>query len=860
MSGARQVGGFRSDYNDLHSRKLAAAPTVSHNRSECQKRGERPVWWSAIYIGMVLTFGAFAILSSLPSVSQLRSARFITFVAVGLLTSLLKVRLPGMTGNMSMHFVFVLLGLLELDRGELVLIASLSMAAQSLWSLGCRPRAVQVSFNVAAVAVSAAGAHLAFAGHHDVIGSGFAIRYIAAALIYFFLNQGAVAVVICLTEAKPIGHVWREWLFFNAPYYLIGALVVYLLYQLGIVFDLIPVTFVLPCAIFLYRSYGGYVARLERERDLADEQRRRAEDLAALHLRTIEVLAAVIEGKDESSDHLNRVRVYSIEIGKEMNLSKEDLQAVDAAAILHDIGNLAVPEHITAKPGKLTPEEFERLRVHPIVGAEIIERVRFPCSVAPIVRSHHERWDGSGYPDGLRGEAIPLGARILAAVDSLDAMLSSRPYRPALTLADAIREIEALAGTNFDPQVVEVLSRRCAVLEKMMANAAPPGHGDMEVLNSTDVGPGFRLNKRATFLDVIVSTRQEEQVLLDLTRDLGNSLCIGETVAIVGARLKELVSYDCIVLYQIHSDVLRPLYVDGQDARLFAGLEIPLGEGLAGVVAERRAPIINGNPVVEIQGSSHTQSGTTLNSSIAVALEASEGTIGVLALYRADSRPFTKDHYRLLTAISPKITAALENALRYKKAEEGSLVDDLTGLFNSRALFLRLPIEIERARRHNRELAVALCDLDGFKCVNDTLGHLAGNQLLQAVAKGLRTVCREYDYIARLGGDEFVLLLPEMREEEAIVFAGRLNEVVQAATSEVCASATVGMSIGFSFLGSPCSDANSLLAEADRQMYRAKELRKSRRGNQGQLGMLLDATKDSVVPADCGPSASLRSS
>src|SRR5208283_4181682 len=146
---------------------------------------------------------------------------------------------------------------------------------------------------------------------------------------------------------------------------------------------------------------------------------------------------------------------------------EEQIEALRAAALLHDIGKLAVPEQIINKPGRLTPEEFEKMKVHPIVGAEILERVAFPYPVAPIVRYHHERWDGSGYPDGLAGEEIPIGARILAAVDCLDALASHRQYRPALPLAEAMKQVKERADTWFDPKIVAILERNYIELERM---------------------------------------------------------------------------------------------------------------------------------------------------------------------------------------------------------------------------------------------------------------------------------------------------------------------------------------------------------------------------------------------------------
>ena len=176
-------------------------------------------------------------------------------------------------------------------------------------------------------------------------------------------------------------------------------------------------------------------------------------------MRTIEALALAIEAKDQTTHtHLQRVRTYAVAVATELNLPEGEIEALRAAALLHDIGKLAVPEQIINKPGKLTPEEFEKMKVHPLVGAEILERVAFPYPVAPIVRSHHERWDGTGYPEGLSGEQIPIGARILAAVDCLDALASHRQYRPALPLGEAMAKVKEKAGTWFDPQVVEILA------------------------------------------------------------------------------------------------------------------------------------------------------------------------------------------------------------------------------------------------------------------------------------------------------------------------------------------------------------------------------------------------------------------
>src|SRR5437899_8534756 len=219
---------------------------------------------------------------------------------------------------------------------------------------------------------------------------------------------------------------------------------------------------------WVYRSYQVYLGKLEAEKKQVEIEKQHVEDVASLHVRTIEALALAIEAKDHTTHkHLQRVRVFAVAIAQRLGLSEDEIEALRAAALLHDIGKLAVPEHIINKPGKLTPEEFEKMKIHPIVGSEILERVAFPYPVAPIVRSHHERWDGTGYPEGLAGEGIPIGARILSAVDCLDALASDRQYRRALPLDEAMAKVKEKSGTWFDPKIVTILESRYIELERM---------------------------------------------------------------------------------------------------------------------------------------------------------------------------------------------------------------------------------------------------------------------------------------------------------------------------------------------------------------------------------------------------------
>ena len=233
---------------------------------------------------------------------------------------------------------------------------------------------------------------------------------------------------------------------------------------------------------WMVHAYKLYLDRIEQER-------RGIEEFSALHFRTIESLAVAIEGRDpERRKHKRSVWSDALEIGRQMGLPEPDLLALRTAALLRNVGKLAVPEHILSKPGRLTKAEFDKMTIHPVAGAQIVEQAGFPYPVAPIVRSSHEKWDGTGYPDGLRGEQIPIGARILAAVDCLDALVSTRGYRRAYTLEQGIEHIQAESGKSFDPKVVEILANYYGELERRAGDTALPLRTSREFLPSPPRG------------------------------------------------------------------------------------------------------------------------------------------------------------------------------------------------------------------------------------------------------------------------------------------------------------------------------------------------------------------------------------
>jgi diguanylate cyclase (GGDEF)-like protein/putative nucleotidyltransferase with HDIG domain len=788
--------------------------------------------WAKAFIAVTTVPGALLMFLAFAQWNSQDPVRFIAYLGITLLASNLTVVLPGINGSMSVTFLFILLGILELSLPETMAIGCAATLLQCFTKMNRPTTGVRVLFNVCGMMAPAIWvSHWIYHASAPLLGNSMPLMVTLAGAAYFVANTVPIAAVLSLVEGRRFRKVWSEFYFWSFPYYLAGGALVALVHFINRYVGWQASLLVLPVVYWIFRSYRLYLGKLQ-------DEKRHVEEMASLHLRTIEALALAIDAKDHTThDHLQRVRIYALEIANELGLPPEQIEALKAAAMLHDIGKLAVPEHIISKPGKLTAEEFEKMKIHPLVGAEILKRVQFPYPVVPIVRAHHEKWDGSGYPDGLKGEDIPIGARILSVVDCLDALATDRQYRRAMPLDRAMEHVARLAGREFDPKIVEILERRYIELEQM-AKAAPALEElslatDMKIERGSAPAAGFQQESASQlvaspsdehdFLTSIAAARQEAQTLFEITHDLGKSLSLDETLSVVSARLRKLVAYDSIAVWIRYGDVLVPKHVNGDNFRLFSSLEIPFGQGLSGWVVQNKKPIINGNPSVEPGYLNDPNKFSTLRSALSVPLEGVSGVIGAMTLYRAEMDGFSRDNLRVLLAISSKVALSIENAMRFQEAESSAITDYLTGLPNARSLFLHLDRELARCRRDANSLAVMVCDLNGFKLINDRHGHLQGNKVLRHFAQGLRDSCREYDYVARMGGDEFVIIAPGLKREAAQEKAIKLNQMALEAARHVVGAETLTASVGIAFFGEQGENAEQLLAEADRNMYLAKQ-------------------------------------
>ncbi len=790
------------------------------------------------YVLLISLIGTIVAVASLFQWESGNVVRFVCYFLVALFAAGLRVGVGNNTGSaMPVNILFVLIGIMELTLPETLLIGGVTTAIQCMQILQGPSRGFLTFFNVANIATATWIAHFVY--FHPQLHLEVAevpVRLVLAATVFYLFNTFPVAAVISLTEQKSLRRIWRERYIWSLNFYVVGTAAAGLFSFVNRYLDW---GYSMLALFFFYLVYKVYSMHLSR----IDKEMQHAEQMAALHLRTIEALALAIESKDETThEHLQRVQVYALEVGRDLGMKDEQLEALRAAAILHDIGKLAVPEHIISKPGKLTPEEFEKMKIHPVVGAEIIERVQFPYDVAPIVLAHHEKWDGSGYPYGTKGENIPLGARILGAVDCLDALASDRQYRRALPLNEAMGVVERESGKSFDPRVVEVLRKRYVELEDMARAAirsiVPPPKLSKDIKIEAGIAPaaGFEQVKKSIqavtsgdpgeFINSIASAREEVQQLFEISQDIGKTLSLDEMLSVLSLRVKRMVAYDSLAVYIRRGDKLVPAYVSGENARLFSSLEIPMGQGLSGWVADNNKPIVNGNPSVEPGYLNDPEKFSTLRSALAVPLEGKRDIVGVLALYRSDRDAFSRDNLRVILAIASKVGMTIDHLLRLEAAESTATTDFLTELPNARSLFVHLDSELARRNRSGESVTVLVTDLDGFKAVNDRFGHLEGNKLLKAVAQCLKLSCREYDYVARMGGDEFVLVLPGMKREDLAIRIARISSMVVDAARQIIGEDVVGISIGSVHAPEDGRDAETLLGEADRRMYQAKEARK----------------------------------
>ena len=618
-----------------------------------------------LWIRLVATLGVVVIVQSLVSLQTTPHRwEWLFFAALAILTGSFSMRIGSVSASVTIADTFFITTALLFGPAPATLAIALGSFIAS-WRRG--HDGARVIFNTATTALGIwAGSHVFFllAGVPPLTqvqapAGEVVAPLLALTAVYFSTNSGLIAVAIGLDARRSPIVVWREhFLWLSASYFAAASVsfcLVLLMYQASLwaAIAFIPLLVVLHLTL---RSSFGRV----------DDARQHLAHLDRLYLSTVETLAMAIDAKDDvTHSHVRRVQAYALGLARALGVTDEPtLKGIEAAALLHDTGKLAVPEHILNKPGKLSEAEFEQMKRHVDVGADILSLVNFPYPVVPIVRCHHENWDGSGYPRGVIGTDIPIGARILSVVDCFDALTSDRPYRSALSDEAAFDILRARRGTMYEPLVVDTFIRVHRELVDQMASFPP--HDALRQITRSAAAPS------PAPAMVVAPDGVSDDILafVSLARLASGDASMGDVLSLASGLMRELAPSATIGWFVIDegSGYVAMRHAAGPAAAQMTGTSLRMGEGVSGWVAANRQVIINSEASLDLGEQAH--SGTALKHALSVPLITRESLVGTVTLY--SPTPFTESQSRLVQVIAPHLAQAVWTAKRAESAAHNS--------------------------------------------------------------------------------------------------------------------------------------------------------------------------------------------
>ena len=587
---------------------------------------------------------------------------WLVLLALTCFTSTFSVRVPGVAATISVSETFVFLCAFLYGAAPATIVIALDGLLTSYSRKHRRPE--QLLFNATEPALSIFVASLAFAAlaghqvastHAPEIGHEL-LPLVAFTLTYFLINSGLNAGIVAQHHGLPFWTTWRSHFGAVLLNYFGSASVAALLVYNSQGFSFTSLAIVVPLLLISYFAFKSSLQRVE-------DANRHLQQMNRLYLSTIETLAMAVDATDQiTHGHIRRVQTWAVGLANALGVSEpQQVKAIEAAALLHDVGKLAIPEHILNKPGRLTPAEFEKIKKHASIGADILSAIDFPYPVVPIVRHHHEHWDGSGYPAGLSGSEIPIGARILSVVDCFDALTSDRPYRRALPDHEALDMLLAERGKSYDPLVVDTFARvyrdiaptdlesgpRSAALREIKAAAQPALAPPEE--------PGEFVPDAVPVAATLLSTT-DEPGWHGLAENIAGALLRTTPAGLVA-----------LYMHDEASSALRVRYASGEHAARIADLGFALGDRLSGWVGAQRRVVCNSDAKLDFVG----LEGAALpfSSCLSVPLVAGDALEGVLTLYALGVNTFSDTHRRAVESVARPLAHLLRGLREMVEAE-----------------------------------------------------------------------------------------------------------------------------------------------------------------------------------------------
>jgi diguanylate cyclase (GGDEF)-like protein/putative nucleotidyltransferase with HDIG domain len=722
---------------------------------------------------------------------------FLTLASVFVAT--INVRLPKISSVVSMGDVFVILSLIYFGTGPALLMYWIDITVahfsdvvrrhginlkgkilldRFLFNLGC------CALSIASIDLSLRGA--AYLTSIDLRGAAYltrlgpshlTLKLAIIAAVWFIVNTSTVSLAISFWMKRSFWRIWSEGLNLYLLNFAGSAAVAGIIYS--IYESIVPSVFVLtiPIAAILLQLYRSHISKY-------DQAQAHIGDLNRLYIQTVETLAAAVDAKDRyTHGHIRRVEAFAVELAKCVHITDEsELMAIRTGALLHDIGKIAIPEYILNKPTVLTDSEYAKMRLHPAVGSNMLKNIEFPFPVLPMVRSHHERWDGNGYPDGLRAEQIPVNARILSIADCYDALTTDRPYRSPMQRKELIDFFRGESGKAYDPALVDALITNMDHIDQM-GKAAVKGADIWGMAENLEAGnsprPLQKVQPINTYGKALTGNTELQAHLFsafEFARANIQCLTPKDVFAFMGRKLEELAAFDAAVFYlaDLNRGVVVAEHVLGKESFDLPGLTLPLEKKLTGWVASNNQPLCNLPPFPDFMGCA-LQPGFEIS---AIAPMNRNGIVwGAISLYRTAKAKFTDEEFRRVEVIASQTAIALSNC--NTKEGLGSLVDSVTGLPNGYHLHLMFDQLVVDAQKFDYPFALIVFRLDDRK-LRRRWGFTSGDDAVRATANVLRKEFRESDLVVRYAADEFFAIVPRVDRSHAEGLQSRiLNEMMK---------------------------------------------------------------------------------
>lgn len=622
-------------------------------------RNPKAMWRHSTYLAVVIVAGLAIIGKSLLVTTRTPPGfEWFTLAALTLLTGSFTVKVPSLSARFSVSETFVFASGLLFGPAAGTLTVVLDALVISFWLNKSTRSFSRILFNIAAPSVAFwtaastffALAHVAPGAVHQRELGGLVIPLFVFALLYFLTNTWLVAGAVAGERGLSAVSIWISHFAGFGINYFVGSSVAILLVSYAARIDFSVLSIIVPLLLISYATFRTSMGRLE-------DANRHVTQLNEMYLSTIEALAMAVDAKDQiTHGHIRRVQIYAIELAKKLGVGDEkQLKAIEAAALLHDMGKLAIPEHILNKPGKLTPAEFEKMKRHADIGADLLSSVKFPYPVVPIVRHHHENWNGTGYPSGISGTDIPIGARILSVVDCFDALTSDRPYRPRLSVADAFEILAERRGTICDPLIVDVFVRHFSDIAAAAAGASEHLEPSFAIPESDAAGDpvaSFR-NIRASAAENALIIAHREKVLRANSTD--------EAVHAAAHCLRQLTPAVICAFYEYDpiNDALVCRHAHGDSSRLLSGFSISMGERVTGWAGATRRSSLNADASLDLSNLAEMFD-PPLRSVLCTALVEGDQLIGVLTAYSHKVEAFTEKHTYAFEQVGSALTHRLK--------------------------------------------------------------------------------------------------------------------------------------------------------------------------------------------------------